>query len=971
MMSDGQKKRLQACCGTLDVKVVEARNLSPTGELPFPLSAVNPYVTLTVITDGAKSVHQTRVIRNTLAPQWNTSFRILEANLLSSLELTVMHHSKLASDLVLGEAAISLLAPFQNNQPRYMWLTLLNKISGAGAGELRLRVHWTSHNVAGTENLQPTLSIGVSLQGIGLSVIEASLVKLPCEIMHALLESVQVNFLMSQEDVSIGDKDPKNLNGHRHQVAQSGQIKIHSIQIDNQLLTSSHPVVLAQTSMALRHKTEGSDGHTANHGGRSIQQTPCLEINWEMLNHNPSISYFRHLSLTVAPWDVVLEEDFLDRILQLVRSAPLHDFWQGEVSSQTLDGEREVGEALMAVFDATLIQHERKSVGQVRQKCYFENLVMKAVEVNLTLIPNGRRDEAAAVNGFRLAAALGTQFLEINNVPLKINSLQMKNAFLTPRDLIAQISRHFMFQALHEMHKILGQLDIVGSPIVLGSSVIAGFKLLLSEPAKARNLQELVEGVGRGLLALSKNCTVGICSASGQMAGGMAKGFALLTLDEDYIRRFRSRPMGYKQRFLDGLQAAGVGVYEGAVGLVREPVVRYQDHGVVGGLLGVYIGASGVFLKPASGLLQLIASTATGIGSGIRQLGDEVIRVPHTRIRNPRSFGIEAGGEIRNFARWQQILSRLKEGQYSQDTVMDYLQNKENKVLVFTSRRLIYVNLKRQQLRWSFSIKNLMAVSISGLSVILHQRMTIKVGQKSIQLPVHKHVTCRTRDLHQSLLSKLDRALARDRQTLISHDDVIREAPLPQEMSQSELHILNSEPPALGLVRLSTCSGESRLSALISRAPSTVSRKALQRGGKSEEVSNEPSQGVGEEGAQDCLSPIPADPQYAQPQKCQSSLTPGACVQAMGTLLSAADALDLDVQRMCLNSVAALAGNAGMFVGSAAARNVSYSIFQTIEKLALRAASGGSSSNELKEVIASIRQLISVLDTVCSPPLPL
>jgi hypothetical protein len=52
-----------------------------------------------------------------------------------------------------------------------------------------------------------------------------------------------------------------------------------------------------------------------------------------------------------------------------------------------------------------------------------------------------------------------------------------------------------------------------------------------------------------------------------QMAGGMAKGLALLTLDEDYIRRFRSRPMGYKQRFLDGLQAAGVGVYEGVVGI--------------------------------------------------------------------------------------------------------------------------------------------------------------------------------------------------------------------------------------------------------------------------------------------------------------------------------------------------------------------------------------------------------------------
>lgn len=67
------------------------------------------------------------------------------------------------------------------------------------------------------------------------------------------------------------------------------------------------------------------------------------------------------------------------------------------------------------------------------------------------------------------------------------------------------------------MHKILGQVDIVGSPIVLGTSLIAGFKLLIRELAKARTPQELVEGVGRGLLALSKNTIVGVCSASGQV----------------------------------------------------------------------------------------------------------------------------------------------------------------------------------------------------------------------------------------------------------------------------------------------------------------------------------------------------------------------------------------------------------------------------------------------------------------------
>lgn len=69
---------------------------------------------------------------------------------------------------------------------------------------------------------------------------------------------------------------------------------------------------------------------------------------------------------------------------------------------------------------------------------------------------------------------------------------------------------------------------------------------------------------------------------------------------------------------------------------------------------------------------------------------------------------------MRTFARWQQALSRLRSGQYAADNVVDYLQNKEHKVLLFTDKRLIYININRQQLRWSFAISNLTAVSASG-----------------------------------------------------------------------------------------------------------------------------------------------------------------------------------------------------------------------------------------------------------------
>jgi hypothetical protein len=43
----------------------------------------------------------------------------------------------------------------------------------------------------------------------------------------------------------------------------------------------------------------------------------------ELLNHNPSIIYFRHLAMAAQEVDLVLEEDFLDLITNLVRDLPV------------------------------------------------------------------------------------------------------------------------------------------------------------------------------------------------------------------------------------------------------------------------------------------------------------------------------------------------------------------------------------------------------------------------------------------------------------------------------------------------------------------------------------------------------------------------------------------------------------------------------------------------------------------------
>lgn len=48
------------------------------------------------------------------------------------------------------------------------------------------------------------------------------------------------------------------------------------------------------------------------------------------------------------------------------------------------------------------------------------------------------------------------------------------------------------------MHKILGKVDILGGPIVLGSSIVTGVTDFFAEPAKATNPREFAHGLATG-----------------------------------------------------------------------------------------------------------------------------------------------------------------------------------------------------------------------------------------------------------------------------------------------------------------------------------------------------------------------------------------------------------------------------------------------------------------------------------------
>ena len=75
----------------------------------------------------------------------------------------------------------------------------------------------------------------------------------------------------------------------------------------------------------------------------------------------------------------------------------------------------------------------------------------------------------------------------------------------------------FCMQALQQMHKILGQVDIVGVPFTLGCSLFEGVNSLVVAPTKAKSPEEFFDSLGRGFFILFRNAAYGIMHALGQV----------------------------------------------------------------------------------------------------------------------------------------------------------------------------------------------------------------------------------------------------------------------------------------------------------------------------------------------------------------------------------------------------------------------------------------------------------------------
>lgn len=222
--------------------------------------------------------------------------------------------------------------------------------------------------------------------------------------------------------------------------------------------------------------------------------------------------------------------------------------------------------------------------------------------------------------------SLGKSLGQLENAPLNINQLGVKNIFTTMNNLTQLLSSHYTKQMKRQIHVILGSSNIFGSPLVFFNNISTG-------------MTEAIEDPIMGSIQLMKRILYAAANSSSKLFGTISSGFATWSLDETYLRR-RDAEEKVKAKhiahgFYLGSKGFAMGIIDGVFGIVEHPVRGAMQEGLLGFFKGCGKGVLGIAVKPVTGVFDFASKTSEGIRNNTN-IHPERFRLRTPRFINPR-----------------------------------------------------------------------------------------------------------------------------------------------------------------------------------------------------------------------------------------------------------------------------------------------------------------------------------------------
>ncbi|XP_066547335.1 intermembrane lipid transfer protein VPS13D isoform X1 [Amia ocellicauda] len=423
----------------------------------------------------------------------------------------------------------------------------------------------TEESVSKESELQKSteqeLEVSVNLEeGIGVSLVN----KLPEELVFATLSGIEVHFT-------------------RTAASQVLELSVNNIQVDNQLLGTTQPVILCVTPAA---------GESA-----TVESGPALQVNAMQVPSNLQLTdLFKHLMVTAGRFTVIIEEKLLLKLLSF--------FGYGQLEPE------------LEKLDENL-QEKPTEDGGALKRYYFENLKISLPQIKLSVFTSHKLPpDLKALKGI-----LGMPLIRFEDAVINMDPYTRVHPYETQEIIINGIFKHFREELVGQAAQILGSVDFLGNPMGLLNDVTEG----VSELIKYGNVGGLI-----------RNVTHGVSNSAAKFAGTLSDGLGK-TMDNrhqserEYIR-YHGATSG--EHLVAGIHGLAHGIIGGLTSVITSTVEGVKTEGGVSGFFsGLGKGLVGTVTKPVAGALDFASETAQTVRD-MASLSNHRLSVQ--RVRKPR-----------------------------------------------------------------------------------------------------------------------------------------------------------------------------------------------------------------------------------------------------------------------------------------------------------------------------------------------
>ncbi|KAL7343935.1 hypothetical protein BJY59DRAFT_711306 [Rhodotorula toruloides] len=550
-----------------------------------------------------------------------------------------------------------------------------------------------------------TFSLSVSLEGIGISIVNRKMQ----ELIYASFRGVTAKYADSTTNVAY-------------------DVGIKWIQIDNQLFGGLYPILLYPSVIPKDSK--------------ELEVHPSLQVSAILLKDEAhGVSYFKYASILLQEMTIEVDEDFLFALLDFAKFSGANGM--AEQESKLTEDPEEIPEPTATSKGGDL---------------YFEVLHLHPIQLDLSFMRTDRVNVEQKLNSHNplyffinaLTMALGN----VNDAPVRLNALVIENARLSLPVLQERLTVHYSDEFFGQLYRVLGSADVLGNPVGLFTNVSSGVADFFIQPYDSIMMngnKDLGIGIARGAGSLAKKTVFGLSDSLTKISGSIGKGLSAATLDKQYqsqrrMRQFRNKPKHALYGVTAGATSFVTSVASGFEGLATKPLEGAEKGGAAGFFKGVGMGLVGAVTKPAVGIFDF----ANNVTEGIRNTTTVFDQTGIDRVRLPRFTASD--GVLRPYsereALGQNWLKNVENGRYFSETYVAHLDlpsSDDTLVVILTTTRILLVRVNKLKVGWDVPISDLATISLeaSGITLVLRGSVPgpfLAIPDQSARLWLFRHL---------------------------------------------------------------------------------------------------------------------------------------------------------------------------------------------------------------------------------------